>query len=240
MSLITVAVTMVSLSAGLMPASAWERFRSGSFETSHGRSGTFEQTLNRQPGSSQRDTTVQTGNGVWNRQSDATWNRQTGTANRTTVTTAPNGKTATINQNAVRDGNTVTVNGSRTGYDGKTSDWNKTVTANGNGTATVNGQYTRQNGNTIDTSATVTKTANGHVTDGTYATSAGKSGTFDQTVVNGDGTRTKTDTVTGANGKTAERVVTTTGDDNTIDRTVTTTGPNGNTGTHSGSVTFNQ
>ena len=240
MSFVAVTVTMVSLGAGLLSVSAGDRYRSGSFENSRGRSGTFEQNIYRQPGSSQRDTAVQTGNGVWARQSDATWNRQAGTADRTTVTTAPNGKTATIDQSAIRNGNTLTVNGSRTGYDGKTSDWNKTVTANGNGTATVNGQYTRQNGNTIDTRSTVTKTADGHTTAGAYTTSTGKSGTYDNTVVNSDGTRTKTDTVTGANGKTADRVVTTSRDDNTIDHTVTTTGPNGKTETHSGSVTFNQ
>ncbi|HTQ49890.1 MAG TPA: hypothetical protein VMJ12_04195 [Candidatus Acidoferrales bacterium] len=236
----TVAVTLVSLSASVLWTNAGERFRSGSYETSRGRSGTFQQTINRQPGTSQRQTTVQTGHGVWAQQSNATWNRQAGTAGRTTVTTAPNGKTATIDQSAVRNGNLLTVDGSRTGYDGKTSDWNRTVTANGNGTASVNGQYTRQNGNTIDSSSTVTRTADGHATAGSYTTSTGKSGTFDTTVVNNDGTRTQTQTVTGANGKTANRVVITTRDDNTIDRTVTTTGPNGKTETHSGSVTFNQ
>jgi hypothetical protein len=36
------------------------------------------------------------------------------------------------------------------------------------------------------------------------------------------------------------KIVTTDKDGNTVDRTVTTTGPNGQTETHSGSVTFNQ
>ncbi len=140
----------------------------------------------------------------------------------------------------MHSGNTTIINGSRTGYDGKTSSWNKTIARNGNGTATVTGQYTRQNGNTIDTSSIVAKTATGHDLTGTYTTSSGKGGSFNQTVVNSDGTRTKTETVTGANGKTAERVATTSKDGDTIEHTVTTTGPNGNTETHSGSVTLNQ
>jgi len=207
MNFLTTAVAAVAL--GALAAHAKEFDRSGSFQNNRGKSGTFEQTIDRQPGQYSR------------------------------VTTMSGGKTATVDQTASRNGNTLTVDGSRTGFDGKTSDWNKTITANGNGTASVNGQYTRQNGHTIDTSSTVTKTADGRTTAGAYSTSTGKSGNYSIDVVNADGTHTKTENVTGADGKTATRVVTTDKNGNTIDRMVATTGPNGKTKTNSGSVTLN-
>ncbi len=204
--LVTTAVAVLSL--GALAANALEINRSGSYQNSRGASGTFEQTINRQPSDYSRVTTI-------------------------------GDHTATVNRTAVRNGNTLTVDGSRTGFDGKTSGWNKTITGNGNGTASVTGQYTRQNGNTIDTSATATKTADGHTTAGTYSTSTGRSGSYTIDVVNADGTHTRTESVTGADGKTATKVVTLDKDGNTIDRTVATTGPNGQTETHSGSVTLN-
>jgi len=237
---LAVVAGIVSLGTGAMQTSAGERHRSGTFESSRGASGTFQQEIDWQPGQYSRNTTAQTAGGkVWHRSVQDNWNRQAGTASRSVITTAPNGKTATVNETASHNGNMTTVNGSRTGYDGKTSSWSETVTGNGNGRATVAGQYTLQNGNTINSSSTVTKTANGRDVTGTYATSTGKSGSFDTTVANSDGTRTKTEIITGANRKTAERVATTTRDGDTIEHTVTTTGPNGNTETHSGSATFN-
>jgi hypothetical protein len=203
-------IAVAIVSLGVLAADAREFNRSGSYQNSRGYAGTFAQTIDRQPGQYSR------------------------------VTTLGDGKTATVNQTVTRDGSTSTVDGSHIGFDGKTSDWNNTITANGNGTASVNGQYTRQNGNTIDTSATVTKTSDGHTTAGNYSTSTGKTGTFDTTVVNSDGTRTKTETIVGANGQTVGRIIETTRDDNTIDSTATATGPNGKTETTSGSVTFNQ
>jgi hypothetical protein len=150
------ATTLAILSLGVLAANAREIKRSGSYQNSRGASGTFEQTINRQPGEYSRVTTI-------------------------------GDRTATVNRTAARSGNTVTLGGSRTGFDGKTSDWNKTFTGNGNGTATVNGQYTRQNGNTIDTRATATKTVDGHTTVGTYSPSTGKSGNYTIDVVNHQG-----------------------------------------------------
>jgi hypothetical protein len=208
MNFLRTAVAIVSL--GALAANAREFNRSGTYQNSRGKSGTFAQTIDRQPGQYSR------------------------------VTTAGDGKIATVNQTAARSGNTATVTGSRTGFDGKTSDWNNTVTANGNGTASVNGQYTRQNGNTVDTGSTVAKTSDGHTTAGTYSTSTGKSGNYSIDVMNADGTHTKTESATGADGKTVTRAVITDKDGNTIDRTATATGPNGKTETTSGSVTLDQ
>jgi hypothetical protein len=236
---LTTAVAIVAL--GVLTADA-QRMRSGSFQGSRGISGTFDQTMKGQPGLYMRGTTVQTANGLTGyRNVTDTWKPGSGTANRSAVTTAPNGKTATVNQTASRTGNnTATVNGSRTGYDGQTSTWNKTATANGNGTATINGQYTGQKGNAATTSTTATKTANGYTATGTYNTSTGKNGNYSVDVVNADGTHTRTETVTGADGKPVTRVVTTDANGNTIDRNVSTTGPNGQTSSHSGSATVNQ
>ena len=209
-NVLTSILLVIALHGAAQTSSAGQRQRSGSFQNSRGRSGTFTQTIDRQPGQYSR------------------------------VTTTPGGKSATVDKTASRDGNTTAIDGNRTGFDGKTSDWNKIITGNGNGTASVNGQYTRQNGNIVDTSSTVTKTADGHTTAGTYTTSTGKSGNYSIDVVNADGTHTKTETAIGTDGKTATRVVTTDKNGNTIDRTVATTGPNGQTCSHSGSVTFNQ
>jgi hypothetical protein len=208
-NLLTSIVVVAALCGTAQSSIAGEHVRSGSFQNSRGHSGTFTQTVDRQPGQYSR------------------------------VTITSGGKNATVDQTATHNGNTTTIDGSRTGFDGKTSSWNNTVTGNGSGMASVSGQYTRQNGNTINTSSTVIKTADGHMTTGTYSTSTGKTGNFSIDVVNADGTHTKTETVTGADGKTAVRIVSTDKDGNTIDRTVATTGPNGQGGTHSGSVTFN-
>jgi hypothetical protein len=208
-NVLTSILLVAALCSAAQTSSAGQRQRSGSFQNSRGNAGTFEQTINHQPGQYSR------------------------------TTTTSGGKTATIDKAFTRDGNTATIDGSRTGFDGKTSDWNKTITGNGNGMASVNGQYTRQNGNSVDTSSMVTKTSDGRTTAGTYSTSTGKGGNYSIDVVNADGTHTKTETITGADGKTATRVVTTDKNGNTIDRTVATTAPNGQSGTHSGSVTFN-
>ena len=194
--------------------------RAGSYQTGTGCIGSFTQNIHRQSGSSERNTTVQSGNRVWTRQSDANWNRATGTASRTTVTTAPSGKTASIDRNVTRNGNTVAVNTSRTGYNGKTSNWTKTVTADGNGTASINGQHVRQYGNVASTSSTVQRTSSGHITTGSYTTSAGKSGTYQKQVINGYEAQTKIATVTGSNGHSVKRIVRTTPDGATVVRIV--------------------
>jgi hypothetical protein len=209
-NVLTSILLVAALCSAAQTSSAGQRQRSGSFQNSRGSFGTFTQTISHQPGQYSR------------------------------VTITSGGNIATVDKTFTRDGNTATIDGSRTGFDGKTSDWNKIITGNGNGTASVNGQSTRQNGKTIDTSSTVTKTVDGHTTAGTYSTSTGKSGNYSIDVVNADGTHTKTENVTGADGKTATQVVTTDKNGNTIDRMVATTGPNGQTGTHSGSITFNQ
>jgi len=229
-------VVMVSLGA------AWggERERSGKTETSGGRTAGFEQEIDRGKGFKDRSTTVQTQGGNWNRNVQDHWNRGAGAANRAVVTTAPNGKTATVQQTAVRNGNSVDVNSRRTGYDGKTSDWNQTLTRTGSGTVVGQGQYTRQNGNTIDTQSTTLRTTDGHVTTGKYTTSTGKSGTFSDQVVNHDRSRVKTESITSSAGRSADRVVDTNRSGNGIDRTVTTTGPNGNSETHTETVTLDK
>ena len=220
-------------------SSAWggEHERSGKIETSGGRTAGFQQEIDRTLDAKDRSTTVQSQDGIWNRNVEESRNRRAGTASRSAVTTAPNGKSATTQESAVRNGNSVDVTGSRTGYDGRSSYWNQTLTRTGKGTVDGQGQYTRQNGNTIDTTSTTVRTADGHVTSGTYSTSTGKSGTFSDEVVNSDGTRTKTQSVTSSDGQTADRVVDTSRAGDTIDRTVTATGPNGKTETHSETVT---
>src|SRR5271155_1217064 len=80
MNFVTTAVAIVSF--GVLAANAREINRSGSFQNSRSDSGTFEQTIDRQPGQYSR------------------------------VTTTSGGKTATVDRTTARNGNTVTVNGS--------------------------------------------------------------------------------------------------------------------------------
>src|SRR5271169_4514508 len=124
-NLLTSIIAVTALCGAVQTSSAGQHLRSGSFQNSRGNSGTFTQTVDRQPGQYSR------------------------------VTTTSGGKTATVDKTATRNGNSATIDGSRTGFDGKTSDWNKTMTGNGNGTASVNGQYTGQKGSTVNTSSTV-------------------------------------------------------------------------------------
>jgi hypothetical protein len=233
------ALGLLALNLTSLDSNAGERQRSGSFQNSRGRNGTFDQNIERQRGQRQPDTTLESDRVTTTRNTNANWNREEGTANRSTVTTGPNGKSATVEKNATRDGNAVIVDGSRTGFNGQTSTWDKSVTKNGDGTATVNTDYTRQDGTTVNASSTITKTDSGQTKTGSYTTSTGQSGTFAKEIVNADATRTKTQTVTGANGQSADRVVETTKDDNTLNRTATTTGPSGEVHTHSASATVN-
>ena len=92
-NLLTSILLVAALCAATQTSNAGQRVRSGSFQNSRGHSGTFVQTIDRQPGQYSR------------------------------VTTA-DGRTATVDQTVGRTGDTATVDGSRTGFDGKTSSWN--------------------------------------------------------------------------------------------------------------------
>jgi hypothetical protein len=90
---------LILLSAVLLvtaTAHAAERQRSGTYQTSRGRSGTWQQNVERNYGYLKRDTqwTNQDG-GTGTRTVEKHWDRETRTGDRTATTTLPNGKTFT-------------------------------------------------------------------------------------------------------------------------------------------------
>lgn len=86
---------------------AAERQRRGTYQTSRGSSGTWQQNVERNHGYLKRDThwTNQNG-GTGNRTVEKHWDRETKTGDRTATTTLPNGKTITTS-------GTFTVTGSK-------------------------------------------------------------------------------------------------------------------------------
>jgi hypothetical protein len=81
---------------------------------------------------------------------------------------------------------------------------------------------TLSNGRSVATSKTVTRTDNGQVTTGSYATSGGRTGSYQIGVASENGTRVKTQSMTTGNGHTLERKVETTAVAGGIHRVVTT------------------
>ncbi len=100
---------IILLIAGLLvtvaATHAAERQRGGTYQTSRGRSGTWQQNVERNHGYLKRDTqwTNQNG-GSGARTVEKHWDRETKTGDRTATTTLPNGKTFTTS-------GTITVTG---------------------------------------------------------------------------------------------------------------------------------
>jgi hypothetical protein len=110
---------------------------------------------------------------------------------------------------------------------GRTASVNQTATRTGNGSVTTNGTYTGLYGRTLNNSATVQKTSNGRITNGSYSTNTGKSGTYSGVVTNSPGSRTKQQQLTTQSGATYSRQVNTTYGNDSLTRTVARTNPNG-------------
>jgi hypothetical protein len=185
----------------------------GSYTTARGKSGTFTNSVNRQPGSSARTTTWNPSTGGQGVQTaNRTYDKSTGTGTRSSSTTLPNGKSTSSQGTLTKSGNSTNYNGTytnargqsgtvtdtrtktATGYtndrtvtrpNGQTVTDDRTVTHNPNGTTSIQNTVTGPNGKTASDNLTRTPTANGFNTTGTYTNVQGQSGTINRT-----GTRT--------------------------------------------------
>jgi hypothetical protein len=186
--------------------------RSGTYETSEGKSGTAEGTVTRSKGKKTREGSVTNQDGeTATRKSERLRDKETGTDTYSSTTTAPGGKTATTNS---------------------------TLTKTGEGTASTTGTRTGFNGQTSTYAGTVAKTEDGRTAAGMVTGPDGKTAAVNTTATHRAGEANKTTTLTGQDGLTAERIIATRKNpDGTVTRTIQVTKPNGTTSTRSETVT---
>jgi len=179
------------------------RTRTGTYQTSNGKSGTFSETRTHQPGQTQREATITNQDGkTATRESTRTWDKSTGTGTVSKEKTLPNGKTSSQEGTITKTGdNTFESKGTLTGPNGKTSTYD-TVT---------------------------TKTADGRTTQGTITGPNGKQATISgSTEKLGSGEIERTRSITGPNGKTESKAIDTkVNPDGSGTRTVQITKPDG-------------
>ncbi len=195
---------------------------SGSYTTGGGRSGTFTNSVNRQPGSATRTTTWNPSTGGQGVQTaNRTYDKSTGTGTRSSSTTHPDGKTTSSQGTLSKSGNTTNYNGTYTnaqgqsgtvtdtrtktanGYtndrtitrpNGQTVEEDRSVTHNPDGTTSIQNSATGPRG-TVSDSLTRTPSASGFNTTGTYTNAQGQNGTINRTdtrTTNSDGSVTNT------------------------------------------------
>lgn len=191
--------------------------RSGTYQTLNHGNGTFNSTVNRQPGSATGSTTwANTNGGQGNHAFANTWNN---TGNGT---------------------GTGTHQASTTYANGKTSSSQGTLTRTAPGDSTYSGTHIGVNGDVTDVSKTATTSDGVRTVDSTYDnTATGKTTTVDKIYsTNANGSRQVDGNITGPNGKTSTSDQTFTRDGNGYTQTGTVTGPNGKTSTDSRDVGY--
>lgn len=202
-----------SAQAASAPKKSRTKERAGSYESSNGKTGTFDSTTTRAKGETIRNGSRTNQDGeTATRSLDRTWDKSTGTG---------------------------TVNASATLANGKTESREGTLAKNADGSIASQGTITGPNGKTSTYAATTEKTDAGSSTTGTITGPNGKTANYETAVTkNAPGDITRETTVTGPNGKTSERVVATkTNGDGTGTRTVEVTKPDGTTETRTETFT---
>ena len=176
----------------------------GSYSNARGQTGTFQNSVNRQPGSYARTTTWNPSTGGQGTQTvNRSYNASTGTGTRTESTTRPNGQTTSSQGTVTRS----------------------------DGTSNYNGTYTNAQGQSGTVTDTRTRTANGYTNDRTVTRPNGQTVTDDRTVThNPDGTTSIQNSVTGSNGRTTSDNLTRTPNANGFETTGAYTNANGQTG----------
>lgn len=211
----------IALLAGVIlafinPAEAADRAprskeRSGTYESTTGKTGTVTGNSARGGGQIHRDSTWTNQDGQSGSHTfDRTMNRSSGTGTVSASTTGPNGNTrsraGTLAKNA--DGS-VSSQGTVTGFNGKTSSYAATTVKTETG-STTSGTMTGPAGKTATYESSVSRTAPGDVSRTT--TTTGPNGKTSEKVtatkMNGDGTGTRTIEITKADGTTETRTET--------------------------------
>lgn len=187
--------------------------RTGTYQNSNGKSGTFSSSTTRSQGELQREgswTNVDGKTGT--REATRSWDKSTGTGTTSARVTTPAGKTVS------RDG---TLN--------KTAD----------GAVQSQGTIAGARGNTSTYATTTTRSENGSTTTGTVTGPKGRETQVNRSTQKTDeGERQRTTSVTGPNGRNSERVVSTKiNGDGTGTRTLEYTKADGTTGTRTETFT---
>ncbi len=223
-ALLIAAFALASTAQAARPARAIKRSgnATGSYTTAGGRSGTFQNSVNHQPGSATRTTTWNPSSGGQGVQTaNRTYNPATGTGTRSSSTTLPNGNSTSSQGTFSKSGNATNYNGTYTnaqgqtgtvtdtrtkttnGYtndrtitrpNGQTVTEDRSVTHNLDGTTSIQNSVTGPKGTASDT-LTRTPAANGFTTTGTYTNAQGQNGTINRTdtrTTNPDGSTTNT------------------------------------------------
>ena len=233
----SIAVTFLMLCFAVADVSAGGRIRSGSYQGPRS-SGTWQQKVERTPGQVQRSTTWQNQHGPGSRVNTRYWNRESGTGGYSSTTTLGNGRTFTRQGTVTRNGQGLyTVDGTRTGPNGKVTNVKKTLTRNADGSASVHSVYTGPQGKTKNIDSTIQRTAQGRAVSGTYATSGGKSGTFDSKVTRTENGLVKEQSLTNQDGGNWHRNIIRTRQGDTVTRQAEVTNPLGQTRSHTSSAT---
>lgn len=222
-------------------AEARERNRSGTWQNSHGGSGTYQRNTVRERGSLSRDTSWQNANGRSGSSSlDRGWDREAGTWLSDRSMTRGNGDTAAWSKSGQKTDTGVLVHGEGTNFRGQDVSMDRSITRNDDGSRAV--ETTRINeatGKSLTTDKTVTPTENGWASSGSYTTGSGKSGTTQGSLTRTDSGFTRSNSATNSEGQTANRTVDMTHGEGSGTRTVTSTGFAGETHSHSTTVTPN-
>jgi hypothetical protein len=204
---------IISANSAFAAAKTHIRTRTGTYQNSNGKSGTFTDTTTHSPGETQRQDSWTNQDGkTGTHESTRTWDKTTGTGTVSSSTTLPDGKTS-----------------SRTG----------TIAKTGDNTYESKGTVTTPNGKVATYDAVTTKTATGRTTQDTITGPNGKQTTVNSTVTKeGKGEVERATTITGPNGKTEQKnVETKVNPDGSGTRTVQITKPDGTTETRTENFT---
>ena len=214
-------------------AQSHTRTRTGTFQDSNGNSGTTTSSTTRSPGSRQHTATWTNQNGqTGSHTSDSTWNKTAETGTFSSGTTLTNGKTdarqGTVTETAP---NTYQIQGTNTGFNGKTSTFDLTKTKTDTGSSTT-GTITGPKGGVSNLNSTTTTNSNGYTKDTTITGPNGGQTKIDTSLTKTPGEVVKNKEVTLPNGKTDDRIVDTKYNaDGSGTRTIENTGPDGKTNT---------
>lgn len=156
--------------------------RSGTYQDSNGGSGTVNSTVTQGGGERTRNTTLTNQYGqTATHAADRTWDKSTGTG---------------------------TVSTSTTGFNGRSTSRQGTLTKNADGSVSGQGTLTGPKGQTSTYADNTVKTDTGRATTGTITGPKGQSSTFTNDVDHtAPGAVTRTSTLTGPKGQTTEREV---------------------------------
>ena len=230
-------VLVSTLHAG--DADARERSRSGTWQNSHGGSGSYQRNTVRERGSLSRDTTWQNANGRSGSASlDRSHDREAGSWSSGRSVTRGNGDTASWNKTGQKTDTGAVVHGEGINFRGQDVIRDRSITKNDDGSRSV--ETTRVNettGKSLGTETTVTRTNDGWSSAGSYTTGSGKTGTTAGSLTRTDTGYARTNSATTRAGQTASRDIDVTHADGSVTRTVTGTGFDGETRTHSTTVT---